>query len=165
MARKGSKRKARPVEETTRTFPELHDKIAAALEGTDLKPAWVERDNDSLSDHDEEYSSNVMGRFRCINQSCRTGGWGSKLVAIVIRGYDDCSGYNAEVFNQRCRACEQLGTLTLDEASYVERVVYRLKKWGGVEVERPFFGGQDGRPPHEQDLCEGCQAGYCQRGA
>jgi hypothetical protein len=35
--------------------------------------------------------------------------------------------------------------------SYVERVAYRLKKWCGVELERPEF-------------CEGCKAGHCGEG-
>jgi hypothetical protein len=68
-----------------------------------------------------------MGKFRCNNNGCSNRGWGSKKVTILIRGYPE-NGYNAVVFNQRCMSCNGLGTLTLDENSYVKRVAYRLKK-------------------------------------
>jgi hypothetical protein len=55
------------------------------------------------------------------------------MVIIQIRGYSG-NGYNAVVFNQRCRSCDWLGALTLDEKSYIDRVAYRLKKWAGVAV-------------------------------
>jgi hypothetical protein len=87
-------------------------------------------------------------------------GWGSKQVAIHIRGYPG-NGYNAIVFLQRCDSCNRLGELSLNNNSYVERIVYRLKKWAGVAVAQPFYGGEDGRGPHRSDLCEGCKAGYC----
>ena len=72
--------------------------------------------------------------------------------------------YNAVVFNQRCRDCNSLGNLTLDESSYVERVAYRLKKWAGVELQAPPYREKKG-PPHKSELCEGCKQGCCQEGA
>ena len=74
-----------------------------------------------------------MGKFKCNNHACSKGGWGSKKVAIMIRGYPG-NGYSAVVFNQCCKACNQLGTLELDEKSYIDRVTYRLKKFGEVSL-------------------------------
>lgn len=52
-----------------------------------------------------------------------------------------------------------LSSPILDD-SYAERVAYRLKKWCGVELERPKFSGQS-KGPHEEEFCEGCKAGHC----
>jgi hypothetical protein len=85
-------------------------------------------------------------------------------IGILIRQFPG-NGYNALVFKQRCKECNKLGVLRLDEDSYVERVVYRLKKWAGIHVERPEYSGERGEP-HEAELCEACLAGYhCQRAA
>lgn len=81
------------------------------------------------------------------------------MVTILIRGYPG-NGYNAVVFNQRCKSCNWLGVFTLDKNSYVNRVAYRLKKWAGVHVEKQHYNGKTG-PPHESDLCEGCKRGVC----
>jgi len=102
-----------------------------------------------------------MGRFTCQNDGCATSGWSSKMVAILIRGYSE-NGYNAVVFNQRCKTCNKLGDFTLNKESYVERVSYRLKKWAGVQVEQPHYTEKTG-PPHLRDFCEGCKQGYCQQ--
>lgn len=83
------------------------------------------------------------------------------MVAILIRGYPG-NGYNALVFNQRCKSCNWLGNLKLDKESNVDRVVYRLKKWADVPVEQPFFNHKEG-PPHESALCEGCKRGVCRQ--
>ncbi|KAH7026625.1 zinc-binding domain-containing protein [Microdochium trichocladiopsis] len=163
MARRRSSKKSNYNYRPIYTFPELHERVCSAVEDDDVEPHWVDRDDDNARDHENEYSTNVMGTFRCENGSCSNDSWGSKKVAIVIRGYED-DGYNAEVFNQRCKACNQLGVLTLHENSYVERVAYRVKKWAGVTVEQPHYGQPGEGPPHERDLCEGCKAGYCLSG-
>ena len=85
--------------------------------------------------------------------------WRSGKVSIVIRRYQDGS-YNAEVFNQRCKACNKLGILDLDQQTYIERVAYRLLKWAEVAVERPRYDSKE-TPPHRADLCEGCKRGIC----
>lgn len=103
-----------------------------------------------------------MGKFKCNNKRCSARSWSSKNVAILIRGYPE-NGYNAVVFNQRSKSCNELGQLTLDKDSYVERVAYRIKKWAGVEMEPPHYAGKIG-PPYEGELCEGCKAGYCGEG-
>ncbi|KXJ91876.1 zinc-binding domain-domain-containing protein [Microdochium bolleyi] len=161
MARKRSNNKPTNVYKPISTFPELHDRICAAVSDDSVYPRWVERDSDNTRDHNEEYSTNIMGTFRCANKSCSSERWGSKMVSIVIRGYVD-DGYHAEVFNQRCRACNQLGVFSLNEQSYIDRVAYRIKKWAGVEVERPPYNAGEG-PPHQSELCEGCKRGYCQK--
>ena len=53
-----------------------------------------------------------------------------------------------------------VGRLILDNECYAERVTYWLKKWNGIEVERPSFSGQS-RGPHDSELCEGCKVGHC----
>ncbi|KAI1184180.1 zinc-binding domain-containing protein [Nemania serpens] len=126
----------------------------------DIDDVWFEEEtNDSISN---EHNTHIMGRFRCNTAGCSNGSWGSKKIAIVIRGYPE-NGYNAVVFNQRCESCNSLGTMTLDEESYVERIAYRLRVWAGVRVERPPFNKRRG-PPHIPELCEGCIQGYCQEG-
>lgn len=70
-----------------------------------------------------------MGKFKCRNRACSSGGWSSKKVAILIRGFFE-NGYNAVLYNQRCEVCNELGMLTLDEKSYVERVAHESKKIG-----------------------------------
>ncbi|KAJ1334005.1 3CxxC-type zinc finger protein [Microdochium nivale] len=144
------------------TFPKLHDQICSAIsEGDDLKPRWIERGIANSQVHSQEYSTNIMGIFRCANNTCSVQGWGSKVVAIVIRGYTN-DGYNAEVFKQRCQGCNQLGILKLHEKSYIDRVTYRIKTWAGVKVERPPYNDKKKPIPHERELCEGCKHGYCQ---
>ncbi|KAK5430763.1 hypothetical protein LTR55_012457, partial [Exophiala xenobiotica] len=113
---------------------------------------WIRKSNSDRR-AGREYTTHVMGKFRCINTACETNGWSSKKVAIQIRGYPK-NGYNAIVFNQRCKACGQLGTFTLDKKSYVERVAYRIQRWAGVHLEQPYYGSKEGLP-HEREFCEG----------
>jgi hypothetical protein len=79
----------------------------------------------------------------------------------VIREYPN-NGYNAVIFNQHCHVCNELGNLSIDKDSYVERVKYRLKKWAGVQMERPHYVKKKGLP-HKRDLCEGCKVGCCRQ--
>lgn len=88
-------------------------------------------------------------------------GWGSKKICIVIRKYPG-NGYSAQVFNQECKTCGELGRMQINANSYVERVAFRLKKWAGVAVDTPPHTERLDRPPHRSDLCEGCKRGYCQ---
>lgn len=159
MARK-PKGKPSQTTPTTLMFPSLHSEVANAVSSSIQSTHFHQHDDDYSSNN--TYSTNVMGKFRCPNVTCQTYGWSSKVVTILIRGYPG-NGYNAVVFKQRCRACNRLGILTLDERSYVERVTYRLKKWAGVHVERPEYSEKDS-PPHETSLCEGCKRGICRRG-
>jgi hypothetical protein len=138
-------------------FPELHEDVLEAVSGAMISPRFNHNDDDDTFDGaDDMYPTNVMGNFTCKNRHS----WSSKKVAIVIRGYPG-NEYNAAVYYQRCRSCNELGALDLDDNSYVERVAYRLKRWAGVAVERPFFN-EGTSPPHISELCEGCRAGYCQ---
>ncbi|KAK4194030.1 zinc-binding domain-containing protein, partial [Triangularia verruculosa] len=105
----------------------------------------------------KDYSTSIMGRFACRNPKCSSTGWGSKKIAIQIRGFRD-NTYDAVVFKQRCRTCQHLG---INENSYIERVAYRLKKWTGVPMETPEYNAVERGPPHESSLCEGCKAGCC----
>lgn len=131
MARK--KPPKSPRTKTSFMFPLLHERILRAL-SDEVESAWFNK-QDSNRNSTNSYETHVMGRFTCTNDRCSNSGWASKKVAIVIRGYPR-NGYNAVVFNQRCKSCHQLGNLSLDEQSYVDRLVYRLKKWAGVEVPR-----------------------------
>ncbi|KAF2744791.1 hypothetical protein M011DRAFT_470102 [Sporormia fimetaria CBS 119925] len=141
-------------------FGRLHASVLREVQAVRPKVWWKKKDTDAGMIQD--YETNIMGNFTCPNSKCKKTGWGSKKVAIRIRSYSG-NGYNAVVYNQRCQSCKTLGRLAIDEESYVERVAYRLKKWAGVHVQRPEYGGSGG-PPHMRDLCEGCKSGHCQRG-
>ena len=140
-------------------YPGLHKDVAEALSDK-VTNVWY-RGKRSKAVAENEYQTHVMGKFTCSNGACQTTGWGSKKITIIIRGYS-ANGYDAKVYNQRCRSCNELGTLTLDESSYVDRVAYRIAKWAGLYVNQHHHSAREG-PPHRQDLCEGCKAGVCQR--
>ncbi len=156
MAKSKSKSKSQTT--SSFAFPSLHKRVVDAISG-EIGSLWFNKNGDSASSMNE-YQTHVMGKFKCSNKSCSKNGWSSKKVAIQIRGYRG-NGYHAEVFNQRCKSCDELGLFTLDEDSYVERVTYRLKKWAGVRMETSYRGGGSG-PPHERRFCEGCKRGVCQ---
>ncbi|KAH8838735.1 hypothetical protein MCOR27_010138 [Pyricularia oryzae] len=141
---------------TSMSFPSLHPQVVEAV--GDTCPIWTSKQHgrDVM-----EYCTHVSGHFRCGNQRCRHV-WSSGLVAIRIRAFNR-ERYNATVFSQRCKACNRLGFLSLDEDSYVERVAYRLKKWAGVSVEVPRHEMKS-TPPHMSSLCEGCRQGCCKEG-
>jgi hypothetical protein len=153
--------KIKPGQETRTyfTFPSLHGAVATAVLN-DIPSTWF-NEHGGEEDCNNRYSTNVLGKFRCKNNKCRKHGWASKRVTILIQGYSG-NGYHAVVFNQRCLFCRSLGTLTLDEPSYVERVAYRLKKWAGVMMEKSQYAGARGLP-HKPELCEGCKRGLCQQ--
>lgn len=144
---------------TSFMFPSLHHDVLNAV-SDQIASTWF-HENDSDRDSNNNYETHVMGKFKCNDNACSTRGWSSKKVAILIRGFPR-NGYNAVVFNQRCKSCNQLGILILDEESYVGRVAYRLKKWAGVPTERQYYAQNKGLP-HMEDLCEGCKRGVCQQ--
>lgn len=152
---------ASPTPETRKflMFPWHHKAVSNAVR-PNLVCTWVHKGINDRS-ADREYTTHVMGSFKCINTACTTSGWSSKKVAIQIRGYTR-NGYNAVVFNQRCRECKQLGTLSLDKGSYVDRIAYRVQRWAGIQVEQPVYTSQEGQP-HRQELCEGCRRGICRQ--
>lgn len=140
------------------TQPHLHKSVAdLAEEYTNLTFTFRQGDTDRRAT--DVWNTNVMGKFTCSNENCRKSGWSSKKIAIRIRMYPDRQ-YNARVYHQRCKKCERLGELDLDD-SYAERVVYWLMKWNDVEMEKPSHGGQS-KGPHNKKLCEGCKAGHCE---
>ncbi|KAF2202634.1 hypothetical protein GQ43DRAFT_462209 [Delitschia confertaspora ATCC 74209] len=144
---------------TSFMFPSLHQDVMNVV-SDQIASTWFQINNNN-KDSDKQHSTSVMGIFKCNNNACSSKkGWASKKVTILIRGYPG-NGYNAVVFNQRCKFCNQLGTLTLNEESYVDRVAYRIKKWAGIPMEQPFYAKNKGLP-HESSLCEGCKRGICQ---
>ncbi|EXJ58678.1 hypothetical protein A1O7_06106 [Cladophialophora yegresii CBS 114405] len=164
MAKKKSTKSNKSEGETNTSFmfPSLHQAVTNAVSQGMAVPWFCDIDTDRGVRN--KWTTHVIGRFRCRNRNtCCTKGWSSKKVAILIRGYD-LNGYNAVVFNQRCRTCDQLGTLTLDENSYVERVADRIQIWAGVQVRR---SGRHRKvktsKPHERALCEGCKRGVCRQ--
>lgn len=159
LSKMTKKKSGKPVRGTSFMFPSLHQKIVKAV-SDDKISTWFHRNN-SNEGSNNEYSTYVMGRFKCNNNACSTDSWSSKMVAISIRGYSR-NRYNAVVFNQRCMACKRLGMLTLDVDLYVNRVAYRLKKWASVLMEQQYYAPKEG-PPHERDLCEGCKRGVCRQ--
>lgn len=156
----------RPTQETREffKFPELHPDVAHAV-SPEISSIWFNDENDNDDDDDgfdNRWFTHVMGRFMCNNNFCKKHFWDSGMVPIEIRGYKD-NGYSAIVYNQRCTFCYQLGTLKLDERSYIERVAYRLKKWAGVEMKTPPYNNIR-RPDHKRTYCEGCKRGKCLHG-
>ncbi|SPJ75956.1 uncharacterized protein FTOL_05687 [Fusarium torulosum] len=157
MPRKRSKAKEGP---SWAMYPELHDEVAEKLEEVQLDYSFSPNDNDIANVR--EYDTNIMGRFTCNNEKCKKEGWSTQKMAMTIREYTR-DRYNARVYFQRCIRCKSLGQPTLDEESYIERVAYRIKKWNGVEMEKPIWSGAS-KGPHETDFCEGCINGHCSQG-
>jgi hypothetical protein len=155
----GKKKDFRPKKaaNASRMYPSLHRDVAKAV----FENIGTTRfhDNDSGEGSSNEYSTFVMGVFMCNNNACSGVAWSSGKITLLIRKYPD-NGYNAVVFGQRCRSCQRLGRLRLDETSYIDRVSYRLKKWAGVQMELPTFTLRK-TLPHETELCEGCKRGIC----
>lgn len=153
---------AQPTQETREffTYPELHQNIAEAV-FPEIPSAWFQED-ESEERFRNEWFTHVMGIFICTDSACNSQLWVSRKVSIEIRGYDK-NGYNAFVYNQRCKSCDELGTFVLDKESYVERVAYRLKKWAGVIMPLPYYRSKEGLP-HEHNFCEGCKRGKCREG-
>ncbi|KAH8693334.1 zinc-binding domain-containing protein, partial [Phaeosphaeriaceae sp. PMI808] len=154
-----SKPASKSKEETKRQFmfPSLHGAVIHAVFSA-MPPPHFRLDDTNLTST-KNYQTSVIGEFSCRNSACHQNGWGSKKVAIVIRQYPE-NRYNAVVYNQRCKICDNLGSLKLDKPSYVERVAYRLKKWAGVvEAQRELVRGRS--EPHESKYCEVCKAGVC----
>lgn len=141
-------------------YPELHDRVSALLEEDGLHFKFYNVDDDTC--HIEAYDTNIMGLFTCNQKNCRTKRWSSKKVSITIRMYSE-DRYNARVYSQHCKACNSCSRPMLDEKSYVDRVVYRIKKWKGVDVTPPHYS-KDAKGGHESALCEGCRAGHCLEG-
>lgn len=138
-------------------YPSLHNDVSDLLYKDNLFFSFYEKDDDNSCIDD--YDTTIMGQFTCSNTACLAV-WTSKQIAITIRRYPN-ERYNARVYYQSCKRCRMTSEPQLDY-SYAERVAYRLKKWSGVQVERPPFSGQsDG--PHRSDLCEGCKQGHCSK--
>ena len=137
-------------------YEALHDDVSRLLEEDNLYFDFHDIDNTKTCI--KQYDTNIMGRFTCRNPKCSSGGWSSKRIAITVRMYHGVR-YNARVYNQRCQKCNMLGEPHLD-GSYAERVAYRLKKWCGIEMERPYRSVES-KGPHQRDLCEGCKEGHC----
>lgn len=136
--------------------PKFHDEVAAILDEEGLHLDFLDVDDDDSNIRCRDTS--IMGRFICRNRRCHSKGWASKRIPITIRMYPG-QQYNARVYHQRCRICNGVGRPVLD-ATYAERICYWIKKWNGIEVERPPSAGQS-RGPHDRDRCEGCKAGHC----
>ena len=137
-------------------YQTLHDDVSCLLEEDDLHFDF--HDHDDTKTCVKAYDTNIKGRFICRNHACHSNGWSSKRIAITIRMYPRAQ-YNARVYNQRCQECNGLGEPRLDD-SYAERVAYRLKKWCGIEMDRPSYSGKS-KGPHQSALCEGCRNGHC----
>ena len=155
---KRRKSKAQALEKLWSMYPALHDSVSILLQEENLSFAFLAIDNDQGCSN--EYDTNIKGRFRCLNRACSHGGWASKVIAITIRMYPS-QQYNARVYHQRCKECRSLSQPIPDD-SYAERIAYRLKKWSGIEMDRPAYKESHiAQRPHESALCEGCKHGHC----
>ena len=144
---------------TSFIFPLLHQNVVNAISHKITSTRFHKKD--SNRDFNNKYSTYVMGKFKCNNNACSTGGQGSKKVAILIKEYPR-NGYNAIVFNQHCKSCNQLSTLTLDKKLYINQVTYRLKKQAGILIKQQYYASKEGLP-HERDLCKGYKRGVYQQ--
>ncbi|KAK7934718.1 zinc-binding domain-containing protein [Apiospora marii] len=150
---------------TSFMFPWLHKRVVDAIHGQIDQVTFHKEGQDSEAQ--EKYETFIMGKFTCTNNLCSKSAWSSKKVNIIIRRFTDGEqklAYNATVFNQRCKSCNALGTFSIDQRCYVNRVAYRIRSWAGVKQERAPYNFTETSRPHEEDLCEGCKRGHCQRG-
>lgn len=148
--------KGRKGDQRWSMYRSLHHDVSRLLEEDDLHFSFHRADE--AANCSNEYDTNIMGRFICRNPACDSGGWSSKKIAITIRMYHSAE-YNARVYHQRCKSCNRLSRPILNE-SYADRVAYRIKKWNGIQLDRPYYSGQS-KGPHNSNLCEGCRAGHC----
>ncbi|KAL6232203.1 hypothetical protein BDW75DRAFT_232978 [Aspergillus navahoensis] len=137
-------------------YPSLHDDVARLLDEEGLCFDFF--DIDDAKSNILEQDTNIMGRFFCRTRRCHSNGWQSKKIATTIRLYTG-QRYNARVYHQRCRYCNAIAPPVLDD-SYAKRVSYWMKKWNGVQVQKPSISGQGGGP-HDSALCERCRADHC----
>jgi len=137
----------------------LHENVAVALSKYSITTQF--HNNDSGEGSTRSHPTFIFGRFTCDSKACPGGVWLSGKIATLIRQYPN-DGYNAVVYSQRCQKCEKLGRLQIDKDSYVDRVSYRIKKWNGVEMERPIYKEKTTKP-HKSWLCEGCKRGVCKQ--
>jgi len=142
-------------------YPALHDSVGRLLAEDGLPFTFFAIDEDKGSI--DKYDTNIMGRFKCLNKACPHAGWASKVVAVTIRMYPE-QQYNARVYHQRCKACGSLSQPFPDD-SYAQRIAYRLKKWSGIEMDRPPFTDRENGRPHESTLRESCKHGHCKLGS
>ncbi|KAM3066527.1 hypothetical protein ACMFMG_012025 [Clarireedia jacksonii] len=128
-------------------FANLHDNVQNLLNESNLNFTFCNIDNES--NILENRNTNIMGRFKCTNKRCSKR-WFSSVVPITIRYYANRQ-YNARVYKQRCKRCDSLGEIQPDD-SYAERVVYWLKTWSGVPMERIIYSHAPTKGPHEKSL-------------
>lgn len=148
--------RGRKTEKRWSLYPALHKDVSLLLEEHDLHFQFYDVDSDNFT---KSYDTNILGRFKCHNDGCKSDGWSSKKIAITIRMYPN-KNYNARVYHQRCKSCNRLSRPILDK-SYAERVAYRIKKWSDIQVEAPNFTRRRSAAPHSRHLCEGCRHGHC----
>ncbi|KAL2810249.1 zinc-binding domain-containing protein [Aspergillus granulosus] len=147
-------------QKTNSMFPSLHTTVATLLESSAPELKFTFHPDNTDNDCAKAYNTNIMGKFICHKPGCHSV-WTSKKIAIRIRLYHG-ETYNALVYHQRCKKCHWVSKPKLDEECYAERIVYRLKKWSGIQgLEIPAYNGGNGEGPHIERLCEGCKAGHC----
>ena len=156
MARK-QKRK-RPQIDPFCTCPELHEKVVE-LVGSPEDHISFNCNTENIP-HEDEYSTWIVGKFKCPNKKCNKQ-WSSGKVYTNIFMYADNS-YIANVYNQQCRKCKCVSKPILDD-SYENRVSRRIRIWLGLSVPPPIFTDKN-TPHHDMDRCEGCRAGKCYAG-
>jgi hypothetical protein len=138
-------------------WPEYHDQVHAEIRDSGLNYTFQRQD----TNHQvigNPYDTSIMGHFDCNNPDCRSSGWDSIKIAITIRRYQN-KKYNAKVWHQCCMKCDYVGELTLDVDSYVDCVAYRLKKWSGLNPDKPPHS-ITAKGPRQKKFCEGCKAGH-----
>lgn len=72
-------------------FPSLHQVVLDAV-SDEIRSIWFRTKRNNKTPNNE-YSTHVMGSFKCHNGGCSNSGRYSKKVAILIRGYPE-NGYD-----------------------------------------------------------------------
>ncbi|KAK0713772.1 hypothetical protein B0T26DRAFT_783290, partial [Lasiosphaeria miniovina] len=125
--------KGHAAQDATVTLPSLHEAVLAATAGLIRPLPWFNHSAglDGEATVIDEYPTNIMALFQCLNSHCGRAGWGSMKVGILTRrggAGAGAMGYDALVFNQRCKGRNRLGAMVVNEDVYVERVAYWMKK-------------------------------------
>lgn len=138
------------------TYPELHEKVARLVGGTE--PYILFNYDPDDNSHTHEGDTNVVGKFKCQNRNFRNE-WSSGKIYTDIFMYPSNS-YRAHVYNQRCMRCRKICKPVLDD-SYEVRISRRLRIWRGDSVpELPSH--EKSTAPHHIERCEACRIGKCQ---
>lgn len=134
--------------------PDLNSEVIGTIDG---KMKSIKFNNEDSDSECRELEVNLVGTFVCPN--CRRS-WKSGIVFTVVRLYFN-NTYNAKVYGQRCKRCENASLPKLDE-TYAQRVSYKLETMYGIPHPKVEYRSKPMKP-HDKHRCQGCKINRCQR--